>query len=189
MVNEFELVKVQNTNSMSTIEEITLYLNGYDRLTEWFNFININLNVYESERRTLHSDIQKLPSHDDLVAKSDKSQTMYYYKTYTDSPEGYRCNRKTVFMNLGVLRKFMFSCKLQFEKALSEEKRSEYERIYNLTLSAFDDWMEVARPFIVPLPLLSLLREREQSGRHFVKKRADVSGLLSVLKSLVDTHL
>ena len=187
MVNEFELVKVQNTNQVSTIEEITLYLNGYDRLTEWFNFININLNVYESERMTLHSDIQKLPSHDDLVAKSEKSQTMYYYMTYTDSPEGNRCNRKTIFMNLGVLLKFMFSWKLQFEKALPEEKRSEYGRIYNLTLSAFNDWMEVARPFIVPLPLLSMLRKREQSGHRF--KRVDVSGRLSVLKSLVDTHL
>ena len=196
-MSQINFIEVLTTNpvSVSTMNEITLYLNFYDKWNVWFDFIqkNISLHVCVREKYTLLSHIYKLPPKYELAIKRDTPQERYYYNlAYTGSSEEHKCSRKQILTNVQQLLRDMSTCKLQFKKALPEDKKSEYESLYNTTTSVLHDWINVAIRFFRSVPSLSELRDREQSGRrvHHSRrfKKTDISELLSVFKSLMEFH-
>ena len=85
-----------------------------------------------------------------------------------------------ILINLRALLDFMRIWKKRFKEALSEEHWSNYEMLYESTVSMFHDWMDVVGPQI--RPPFSTFREREQSGRVTHRSRR----LLTLLAHLND---
>ena len=134
--------------------------------------------------KSLRSLIYTLPSQYDLLWSQGMFPITYYYKsTYTSgsSASHDRNSRPVILMNLTEMLEFMCTWKRRFKEAVHERNRPEYERLYGWTLSAFYDWMVVARPRI--RPPFSAYRAREQEGRASQKSRRLMT-LLAHMKDL-----
>jgi hypothetical protein len=166
-----KMIKVQANDpvSISTMNEIDLYLKGIRQWDEWFDLIYLNIpeGVYLHEQETLISLLDKLPSEYELVlVRCDELGNVtrrFYRHVYTilSSSDEDPCSRSVMLKNLRALLHFMHIWKKRLKEALSEEHWSNYEMLYESTVSMFHDWMDVAAPRIKPL---STLRDREQSG-------------------------
>jgi hypothetical protein len=184
-----KMIKVQESDpvSVSTMNEIDLYLKGYEQWEDWWDLMYQNTPDGECshEQNILFPLFAKLPSeYELLLVRRDEMWNVtgrFYMHEYTiaSSSDKDTCSRSVILINVRALLDFMRIWKEQLKEELSEEHWSKYEMLYESTVSKFHDWMDVAAPRVKPL---STLRDREQSGRVTHRSRR----LLTLLAHLND---
>ncbi len=181
--------KVESTDpaSVSILREIKLFLLGRDIFWKWSRIIEESgvSDLYPDNFKSLQSLIHRTPSEFDLKDQTYFSNPItYYYRTryaeYSSSSTD-RISRPVMLVSVTNLLNFMRKWHDRFQQAMPEHYRPEYDRLYDLTVSAFEDWTAVARP----LTIASLYQQRqtEQSGR-VPRKPRPVSTLLTLMNDL-----
>ena len=123
--NKMVIVKASDPQSVSTFDEINLYLKGREKFREWKSLIEKNKApyVYVEEIKTLQKITGTLPSEYDLVnvrySWVDPKKNIYFYTSmYTTFSSSYRDQfcRSIILLNLRVLIDFMHTWKKRFKE-------------------------------------------------------------------------
>jgi hypothetical protein len=168
--------EVQDTDpdSVAIWDEINLLISARNSALQYHDFVSASTeHSPESHRRArqeLRQLVRNIASDGDLTSSSQSADEPYTYTYYyRTSYEVYslpctdRLSRPGVLTNAASLLGFMSTWQKRFRSALPEEHRTEHDRLYESTVTAFDAWLAVARPLVSPA--LSTLRNREHSGR------------------------
>lgn len=182
-LNQFALTRVRSDNpvSVSTLAEIRLLVEGYTHACNFHRHIDecMTAQLYATELGKLLSLIYKIPSRYDLLDRSwhwhpSIPEAWRYRSIYTQKSasackriqprcSNKRCTRPVIFPNVAELIAYMKKYMRLFRKHLpKEQQREEHDVLYALALSAFESWMDLARPHIVPS--LRALRAKEEKG-------------------------
>ncbi len=169
----FEMIRVDPTDpvSVATVAEIEVLANGYEQVCDWRNYIvaSITTQLYSKQLEALQSLIYTLPSRYDLLDRTYFGPLTRWYRSIYTSNQRYdthvKGNRKQTFDRVAALVAVMKQYKDTYKQALPEDDaiRNQYENLYVLALSSFQDWMDLARPHISHT--LRALRAMETQGR------------------------
>jgi hypothetical protein len=168
-------VEGTNPETVSVLSEIDLYLAGYNSMFRWIFCISKCRDpqkIWNHEEFTvLRVDcIDKLPIGMGLkqIRLTDPVTRSYrtVYATY-DSRSLYSVNRPAVLVTVTNLLHSMRALRTSVDLTLTTEQCAQVEAHYNATKTAFDVWMTVARPHVIPV--IHSLRESEETGRRRIR--------------------
>ena len=156
---------------MSTMSEIELYLSGVARMWTWLFYLyqcrGDELWCADKFTSLRTSCIDKLPTQHDLTKTYASDPSRHYYRSryaLYDLQSALSVSRPVVLMNVTNLLKCMRACQPLVEQHLTtQQQRTQCQSHLTSTEEAFESWMRMARPHVIPS--LDSLCRTEETGR------------------------
>ena len=163
-------VQATDPSTVSTMSEIKLYLSCVASMWVWLFYLYQcrDGETWCADRFTTlrTSYIDKLPAQQELTKTyACDPPTQYYRSRYAlyDLQSTLSVSRPVILMNVTNLLNYMSQCQPHFQQHLTPDQYSQCQRHLASTKSAFESWMTLARPHVIP-PVASL-RRSEETGR------------------------
>jgi hypothetical protein len=172
-------VEATRPETVSTLSEINLYIDGYNRMWRWLLYISKSrapqkiYNLDEFVALRTHC-IDKLPSGMGLknILDTDDPVNKWAFRTayaVCDSRNLCSVNRPAVLVNVSNLLRSMRALRPSLASTLTTEQCAQVEVLYRATETAFDAWTAVARVHVIQG--IRSLREREETWRRRILAR------------------
>lgn len=164
--NKYKLVQYISEIQIKT--EIDLYLLARDKCFDLINFINDNINICscDTEKKLLNKIKWKLPSQYDLldVFWYYNKKVIYInlqYTTFSKTSLNKNC-RIAILINFREVIALLHKINSRIINTLKSIK---YKELYEIVISAFKLWIEVAQKKISILISINTLAKREVLGK------------------------